>query len=50
MMMGEFRESIDKTSEMYEKEKLTLIDALDTFLEDQALGLDAWDNKEFAKQ
>ena len=48
--MGEFRESIDKTSEIYEKEKKTLIDALNSFLEDQAIGLDAWDNKELAKQ
>ena len=50
MMIGEFRESIDKVSEMYEKEKKTQIDALNSFVEDQALQLDAWDNDELAKQ
>ena len=50
MMIGEFRESIDKVSEMYEKEKQTLIDALNSFIEDQALQLDAWDSDELAKQ
>ena len=50
LIIGEFRESIDETSSLYEKEKETLIDALNNFLENQALGLDAWDYKEWTKQ